>query len=115
MNTARHESDFFSTLLESIAPQLHAKIIVSAGHIHNYERFLRGDVTYLVSGGGGAKPVPVDRAPEDLYQNNDFPNYHYVKFVLTGNTLHAKMYRLVDANAQTPSWEVRDEFTIDAK
>jgi calcineurin-like phosphoesterase family protein len=101
--------------LESVAPQLHAKIIVSAGHIHNYERFLRGDVTYLVSGGGGASPVRVDRAPEDLYQSNDFPNYHYVKFSLDGDTLHAKMYRLKDVQAETPSWEVRDEFSIQAK
>jgi hypothetical protein len=31
--------------LEGVAPGLRAKIIVSAGHIHNYERFLRGDVT----------------------------------------------------------------------
>jgi acid phosphatase type 7 len=101
--------------LESVASQLHAKIIVGAGHIHNYERFERGDVTYLVSGGGGASPVRVDRAPEDLYQNNDFPNYHYVKFVLDGDTLHAKMCRLTDVNAASPSWEVRDEFTINAK
>jgi hypothetical protein len=101
--------------LESVAPQLHAKIIVSAGHIHNYERFLRSDVTYLVSGGGGAKPVPVDRAPEDLYQSRDFPNYHYVKFVLNGNTLHGTMYRLADVNANAPAWETRDEFTIEAK
>jgi calcineurin-like phosphoesterase family protein len=101
--------------LESVAPQLHAKIIVSAGHIHNYERFLRSDVTYLVSGGGGAKPVPVDRAPEDLYQSNDFPNYHYVKFVLNGNALHGTMYRLADVNANAPAWETRDEFTIEAK
>ncbi|MBT9330611.1 metallophosphoesterase family protein [Paracidobacterium acidisoli] len=101
--------------LESVAPQLSAKIIVSAGHIHNYERFLRGDVTYLVSGGGGASPVRVDRAPDDLYQSNDFPNYHYVKFVLDGDTLHATMYRLADVNADTPTWQDRDEFTIHAK
>jgi hypothetical protein len=101
--------------LESVAPQMHARIIVSAGHIHNYERFLRGDVTYLVSGGGAASPVRVDRAPEDLYQNNDFPNYHYIKFILNGDTLQAKMYRLVDVKADAPSWDVRDEFTIHAK
>jgi Calcineurin-like phosphoesterase len=52
--------------LEGIAPQLHAQIIVSAGHIHNYERTVRGRITCLVSGGGGASPVPVVRAPEDL-------------------------------------------------
>jgi hypothetical protein len=101
--------------LEQIAPHLKAKIIVSAGHIHNYERTVRGGVTYLVSGGGGAAPVHVDRAPEDLYQNNDFPNYHYVKFVLHGKTLQGKMIRLADANADTPTWQVRDEFAITAK
>ena len=63
----------------------------------------------------GASPVCDDRAPEDLYQNNDFPNYHYVKFVLDGDTLRAKMYRLGDVNAKTQSWEVRDEFTIQPK
>ncbi|HWA93330.1 MAG TPA: metallophosphoesterase [Terracidiphilus sp.] len=101
--------------LEKVAPTLNAKIIVSAGHIHNYERRLEGGVTYLVSGGGGASPVRVDRAPEDLYQSNDFPNYHYVKFVLEGNALHAQMFRLADANATSPSWQIRDDFTIKAK
>jgi hypothetical protein len=101
--------------LEAIAPTIKAKIIVIAGHIHNYERFLRGDVTYLVSGGGAASPVDVERAPEDLYQNKDFPNYHFVEFVLNGNALTAKMYRLKDASAPTAEWEVRDTFEIRAK
>ena len=47
-------------------------------HIHNYERLVRDGVTYLVSGGGGAKPYEVERTPADLYQSRDFPNYHYV-------------------------------------
>ena len=101
--------------LESVAPGMRARIIVSAGHIHNYERFSRGDVTYLVSGGRGASPVPVDRSPEDLYQSNDFPNYHYVKFTLDGDTLKGEMHRLKDVNADIPSWEIRDEFTVHAK
>jgi hypothetical protein len=101
--------------LEALAPSLRAKIIVIAGHIHNYERFSRGGLTYLVSGGGAASPVEVERAPDDLYQNKDFPNYHFVEFVLNGNTLSAKMYRLKDASAPTPEWEVRDTFEITAK
>src|SRR5262249_40928530 len=101
--------------LESIAPKLRAKIIVSAGHIHNYERTERGGVLYLVSGGGGASPVRVERTPEDQYQNNDFPNFHYVKFVLDGDTLRAKMFRLADADAASPTWQLRDEFTIKAR
>jgi acid phosphatase type 7 len=101
--------------LEALAPQLQAKIIVSAGHIHNYERFSRSDVTYLVTGGGAAKPVEVERKPEDLYQDTSFPNYDFVEFVLDGDTMEGKMYRVADPMADTPTWEVKDTFTIHAK
>lgn len=100
--------------LETLAPSLKAKIIVSAGHIHNYERFEQKGVTFLVAGGGAASPVPVERAPDDLYQDKSFPNYHFVEFVLDGKTLNAKMYRLVDPAAQIPMWEVKDVFSIKA-
>jgi hypothetical protein len=98
--------------LEGLAPNLKAKIIVCAGHIHNYERFERSGVTYLVSGGGAASPVQVERKPEDLYQDNGFPNYHFVEFTLSGKKLLGKMYRLVDANATTPQWQLKDTFEV---
>ncbi len=101
--------------LEKMAPNLRAKLIVSAGHIHNYERFQHKDVTYLVAGGGAASPVPVERTPEDLYQDTGFPNYHYVEFAFKGKQLEAKMYRLADAAADKPVFEVKDTFTITAK
>lgn len=101
--------------LENISPKLHARIIVSAGHIHNYERIERGGVTYIVSGGGGASPVRVDRTPEDLYRSNDFPNYHYVKFILKGDVLTATMFRLADPGSESPSWQIGDTFTITAQ
>jgi len=101
--------------LEALAPQIKAKIIVSAGHIHNYERFTQKGVTFLVSGGGAASPVEVERAPDDLYQDKGFPNYHFVEFVLNGDTLEAKMYRLADVNAEAPTWEAKDSFKVRAK
>ena len=101
--------------LEELAPRVKAKIILSAGHIHNYERFSRSGVIYLVSGGGAASPVTVERTPEDLYQDNRFPNYHFVEFVLNGDSLMGKMYRLADADAETPTWEVKDTFEVQAK
>ena len=100
--------------LEKLAPTIQAKIIVSAGHIHNYERFLQGGVTFLVSGGGAASPVEVERAPDDLYQDKSFPNYHFVEFVLNGDTLRATMYRLADLDAALPLWEVKDSFSVTA-
>jgi acid phosphatase type 7 len=90
----------------------HMRIIVTAGHVHNYERFLKGGVVYLVSGGGGAKPRPVIRTTEDLYQSSDFPNYHYVKFVANGGGLDGTMIRLKDADAAVPLWEEKDHFQV---
>jgi hypothetical protein len=97
------------------APQgKRVRFIVNAGHIHNYERFLRDGTVYLVSGGGGAAPVPVSRGPNDLYQGTEYPNYHYVKFVLRGKHLNAEMIRVADPGASMPKWEVKDRFQISA-
>jgi hypothetical protein len=101
--------------LSSATPKMHASIVVTGGHIHNYERFLVDGVTYLVSGGGGARPYEVDRTPPDLYQNTDFPNFHYVKFALEKNQLSATMFRLADPQAATPEWQSRDSFAIKKK
>ena len=90
-----------------------ARFIVSAGHIHNYERLLQDGVVYLVSGGGGAVPYQVDRTPLDLYQDSGFPNYHYVKFVLDGHILRGTMYRLADPDRR--DWEAKDKFEVRAK
>lgn len=101
--------------LDSVAAKLHARIIVDAGHIHNYERFERDGVSYLVSGGGGARPYEVDRTPSDLWQSHDFPNFHYVEFRLDGQNLRATMYRLNQPVGPTPKWTAADSFEIAAK
>lgn len=101
--------------LENLAPQLRARIIVCAGHIHNYERFSRNGVTYLVSGGGGASPVPVERTPDDQYQSADFPNFHYVKLELVGKSLRGRMIRLDEHAAHASQWQLRDEFVVSGR
>jgi acid phosphatase type 7 len=98
--------------LEKDAAKSRIKIIVIAGHIHNYQRFFQNGVVYLVSGGGGAKPYPIARTPADLFQDASFPNYHYLKFVYDGKALQATMYRVKDPTAETPTWEVKDTFTV---
>lgn len=102
-------------LLSKLAPQMHAQMLVSAGHIHNYERNELNGVIYLVSGGGGAKPYFVERTPNDLYQSALFPNYHYVKFVLQGDRLHATMYRIADPEASSLQVQAKDEFDVPVK
>jgi hypothetical protein len=99
--------------LKTAAPQTAARFVVSAGHIHNYERFAEDGVVYLVSGGGGAAPYEVDRTPLDQYQNGDFPNYHYVRFELDGDRVVGEMIRLDDYAAPAPKrWQTRDRFEI---
>jgi calcineurin-like phosphoesterase family protein len=91
-----------------------ARFVVAAGHIHNYERFYQDGIVYLVSGGGGARPYPIVRAPADLYQNNAFPNYHYLKFIFQGNKLTATMIRVANPEGSTPQWEEKDRFEVEA-
>lgn len=98
--------------LTGTAPKCRARIIVSAGHIHNYERHIVGDVTYLVSGGGGATPYIVERTPDDLYQSHLFPNYHYVKLTLGAESVEGAMYRVADPDAASLRVEVKDRFDI---
>jgi hypothetical protein len=100
-------------LLKTVAPKSAARFVVSAGHIHNYERFARDGVVYLVSGGGGAAPYEVGRTPPDQYQSADFPNYHYVRFELHGDRAVGEMIRLADyASVKPTQWQTRDRFEI---
>lgn len=98
--------------LSGVAKTAHARIIVSAGHIHNYERHVLDKVVYLVSGGGGAKPYPVDRTPGDLYRGSEFPNYHFVKFTLEKNRVRGQMFRVVAPEAKVLATEEKDSFEV---
>jgi acid phosphatase type 7 len=116
-HNVRPNEEALAQQLETAAKRMSAKIIVIAGHIHAYERFERGGVEYLVSGGGGARPYPIARSPKDLYQDNVFPNYHYVKFVSQGGSLRATMYRLDERGGFVPSdsFEVNSASSVAAK
>lgn len=102
--------------LRSIAPRLTARIIVAAAHVHNYERFEKNGILYLVSGGGGAKPLWVYHSGADFYHQGTYPNFHYILFTLDGPHLRAQMVRLEDYAAPTPhTWKVRDRFEVLAR
>jgi hypothetical protein len=112
-HNARPNEQALAVYLKVAARHTGARFVVSAGHIHNYERFSQDGVTYLVSGGGGAMPYEVDRTAADLYQHTDFPNYHYVRFELRGSTLTGEMIRLQDYAAAGPArWLPNDRFEL---
>lgn len=113
-HSVRPNEAALAQFLAAAARNSRARFIVNAGHIHNYERFYQDGIVYLVSGGGGAKPVPVEREPKDQYQDGSFPNYHYVKIVITGGNLQGVMIRLTDPASDTPSWEEKDRFEVQA-
>ncbi len=101
--------------LSGAAKRSHARFLVSAGHIHNYERNVVDDVVYLVSGGGGAKPYYVERTAGDQYQSLLFPNYHFVKLTLEKDRLHGVMYRVANSETETLALEPKDTFEIAVK
>ena len=101
-----------ATYLSGAARTSSAHIVVIAGHIHNYERLVRDNVVYLVSGGGGAKPAVIDRTPADFYQGIDFPNFHYVKLTITDGHLQGEMIRLDEPAAREPHFTVKDTFDV---
>ena len=99
----------------SLAPKVHAKMVVLNGHIHNYERFESSNVTYIVSGGGGAIPYRVTyRGPEDKFKGRSHPNYNYVVLQIHGKTANATMYRVANPYKSSRSFEVKDRFTLTA-
>jgi 3',5'-cyclic AMP phosphodiesterase CpdA len=113
-HNARPNEIALADFLKSAPERAQVRFVVVAGHVHNYERYFQDGTVYLVSGGGGAKPRPIDRTPGDLYQDRDFPNYHYLKFVLAGDALQGQMYRVKDPAAAVVSWQLKDQFTVDA-
>lgn len=103
-------------VLDARLPRIRAKVLVFNGHIHNYERFQRRGVMYVVTGGGGAEPYPVlYRGAEDLYQDPGFPVYHYLTLDIASHELHAVMWKVKDPDAKQLMVEQKDEFTIRAE
>jgi hypothetical protein len=113
-HNGRPNEKALAEFLAGAARKSRARFIVTAGHVHNYERFAQDNIVYLVSGGGGADPHPIVRKPQDLYQGSDFPNYHYVRFVENGDRMEGTMIRVADPDASVPGWQERDHFEIPA-
>ena len=103
-------------ILESHLNRFRAKVIVFSGHIHNYERFERRGVEYVVTGGGGAEPYRIlYRGRSDLYRDTGFPVFNYVTLEIKDHELHGVMWKVADPDAETLSAEQKDSFVIKAQ
>jgi len=102
-------------ILEARLGRIRAKVVVFNGHIHNYERFERRGVEYVVTGGGGAEPYPLlFRGRGDLYRDTGFPVFNYVTIDVANHQLHAVMWKVKDPEAAALTVEAKDQFTLTA-
>ena len=109
-HSARTPEVEMAHMLESRQPKMRARIIVIAGHVHNYERYEHGGITYFVSGGGGAHPYLFDRSAGDLFQGKGV-NYHYLLLAVDRGKLSITMNRLDMTNGKA-AWTRPDAVTI---
>lgn len=111
-HSARAGEEALGHYLEARQPSMHARLVVFAGHVHNYERHEHGGVTYFVTGGGGAHAYPIERGPSDPFQSNAI-NFHYLLAEVDHNRLNVTMNR-VEMKDGKPEWSQPDRVTITA-
>ena len=112
---ARDEKEI-ARYLSRHAKSLQAAVLVVGSHVHNYERYSRGGVTYVVSGGGGAKPVPAPRLFGEQSHLRTSVNFHFLRLTLWKDRLTCVMVRYDAAKDDSPdSWTEPDAFEIRAK
>jgi hypothetical protein len=112
---AMRDEEEVTRYLSRKAGSLRTRVVVVGSHVHNYERYNRDGVTYLVSGGGGAKPVPAARMFGELSRLTTAVNFHYLRFTLENRRLTGTMVRF-DAHDRTGNpWTEPDRFEIRAK
>src|SRR5690242_3201351 len=111
-HSARPSEELLAKNLEKRQQHAHVRFIVFAGHVHNYERHEHSGVTYLVTGGGGAHPYPIERGPSDPFQSKDI-NYHYLLISVEKDKLTISMHR-IELSGGKPMWTQPDIVTIPA-
>lgn len=79
-----------------------------AGHVHNYERFEKKGVQFVVSGGGGGptREVAPKGAHRDLYTGPRTHPFHYCRLSVDGPRLRFEVRMLMEDSR----WETVDVF-----
>jgi len=109
-HSARHPEQALAQMLEERQSHTRARFVVFAGHVHNYERYDHGGVTYFVSGGGGAHPYLIERKPDDPLFGKAV-NYHYLLVEVDRGKMKITMNRLELENGKA-TWTTPDSVEI---
>ena len=103
-------------LISRPARSLHASVLVIGSHVHNYERYAKDGVMYVVSGGGGAKPVPAPRMFGELSRLRTGVNFHYLRLTVLDDRLSCVMVRFDPVRtAPEEAWTEPDRFEVRAR
>lgn len=111
-HSARHPEHLLARVLEEHQGRSHARFVVFSGHVHNYEHQEHNGVTYFVTGGGGARPYPIERTPDDPLSGKSV-NYHYLLVEVDRGHLKITMHRL-DLTSGAAVWTQPDSVAISA-
>jgi calcineurin-like phosphoesterase family protein len=112
-HSARHPEQSLAQVLEKRQVRTRARFVVFSGHVHNYERQEHNGVTYFVTGGGGARPYPIERTPDDPL-NGKSVNYHFLLVEVDRGNLKITMHRL-DLTTGVAVWTQPDSVAISAQ
>lgn len=112
-HSARPEEQDMAKFIESRQAKTRARFVVVAGHVHNYERYEQGGVTFITTGGGGATPYMIKREPGDAYTDPG-PTYHFCHFDVAPGKLTMRMEKL-EMEGNKPKWVERDSFEMSVK
>ena len=110
-HAARRPEHLLANMLEERQRRTHARFVVFAGHVHNYERQEHNGVTYFVTGGGGAHPYFVKRSSGDLFQGSSDVNYHYLLVEVDHGEATVTMNR-IELNNGKATWAQPDHVKI---
>jgi acid phosphatase type 7 len=109
-HSSRTPEHKLAEMLEARQAKMRSRIVVFAGHVHNYERHEHGGVTYFVTGGGGAHAYPIERASGDPFQSNSI-NYHYLLAEVDRGKLKITMNR-VELTSGKAEWSHPDSVNM---
>ncbi len=112
-HSPRPQEEDMAKFLEARQAKMRARIVVVAGHVHNYERYEQGGVMFITTGGGGATPYMINRAPNDIYKEGG-PTYHFCHFDIAPGKLTMHMEKL-ELEGNKPKWTEPDSFEITVK
>jgi 3',5'-cyclic AMP phosphodiesterase CpdA len=100
------DRDVQEHFVKRLTPKVKAFV---SGHVHSYERFAKGSVQFVVSGGGGAPTASVEvEAPRhpDAFKGPAYRGFHYLRLALDGEKLSCDVIMLQDDR----SWKRVDGF-----